>query len=166
MSKCLYLKCITEFFFFTICLTFQTNAMEVRFHFSHYIYYKLGVQFEHFSNGTRAHFNQHPSLPRRAEALLQCCLKAYTGEEITITLKCNSNRLHPVDFLPLSLSLSSFFISFSFLLSLYLLFSFPFYLLKLIPSSFHCHLPFCFPLSPFLSFISFLSFAKERTLSN
>lgn len=63
---------LKQFFFFKICLTFQTNAMELRFHFSHHMYYKLGVQFEHLSNGTRADFNQYHSLPKLAEMLLQC----------------------------------------------------------------------------------------------
>lgn len=113
---------LKQFFFFTICLTFQTNTMELRFHFSHYIYYKLGVQFEHLSSGTRADFNQYPSLPKLAEMLLQCYLKAYSGEEIIITLKYNSNGPHLVSFL-LFLSLIFFSLPLTY-------FSFLFYFLN------------------------------------
>lgn len=111
MSKCLYwkLKCITEtilLFYSLPNISDQSNEAEVPF--SRYIYYKPGVQFEHFSN-VRVHFKHYPSLPKLAEMLLQCYLKIYTSEEMMITWKYNTNRPH---LSPSFHSLCIFFFSF------------------------------------------------------
>lgn len=123
MSKCLYLKfkCITEtilLFYSLSNISDKSNEPEVPF--SHYIYHKPGVQFEHFSNAKESTLNT----TLHSLYLQKCCCSAIW--KYTLVRKLWSLwSITPVD-LPWSPSFHLLCIAFFFFLSLPISFYFVF----------------------------------------
>lgn len=140
MSKCLYLKFkrITEtilLFYSLSNISDKSNEAEVPF--SHYIHYKPGVQFEHFSNANKSTLN--PAL--HSLNLQKCCCNAvwkYTLVRKLWPLWC----VTPIDLTSLLPSIHSVFLSFL---------SFSPYIFCLFSNS-PCHLLFFFFIFIYLFF--------------
>lgn len=156
MSKCLYLKfkCITEtilLFYSLSNISDKSNEPEVPF--SHYIYHKPGVQFEHFSNAKESTLNT----TLHSLYLQKCCCSAIW--KYTLVRKLWSLwSITPVDLPGLRPSIRSVLLSFSFFLSLYLFILF-------FPHSL-CHLLFFFFNSLSLFYLFYFSWKSISKLTH